>query len=88
MVTVLTFRPDTFAGDVDLAAIAELINICRAADGLENRTSVVKLQEKFVDPRFDTAHDLKLWRDRTGALVAAASLWRLDAKEVVMGRLE
>ncbi len=88
MVAALTFRPDVYTCDSDLAAIAQLINTCRTADGLESRTSVKKLRENFADPLFEITHDLRLWRDRAGQLVAAASLWRLAPKEVVMGRLE
>ena len=88
MVTALTFRPDAYTSDADLHAIAHLINTCRAADDVENRTSITKLQETFADPLFDIAQDLRLWRDRAGQLIAAASLWRHDPKEAVTGRLE
>ncbi|MGD1904656.1 MAG: GNAT family N-acetyltransferase, partial [Leptolyngbyaceae cyanobacterium] len=76
MATLLTFKPSFYTGERDLAAIAALINTCRAADGLEARTSVPRLQENFADPQFELGRDLRLWRDVTGALMAVAQLWR------------
>lgn len=85
-------NPEDLAADnIDLVAIAQLINICRTADGLESRTSTLKLHEKFAAPSFDLARDLKLWWNTTHELVAVAGLWRLtpqDPKEQVVGRLE
>ena len=76
MAAVSIFRPYAYTRDADLEAIADLINTCRAADDLERRTSVAKLREDFADPQFDIAHDLQLWRDDSGELVAVAELWR------------
>ena len=86
MATVSTFRPCTYASEADLDAIARLINICREADDLDSRTSVTDLQEDFASPRFDTAHDLRLWRDGAGELVAIAEFWHVpqpDQTEVL-----
>ncbi len=83
MATVSTFRPYAYTSDADLDVIADLINTCRAVDDLEHRTSVAKLKEDFADPQFDIAHDLQLWRDDTGELVAMAELWRRTQTEVL-----
>lgn len=76
MATLLTFKPESCVDEHDLAAIAALINTCRAADDLESRTTVPRLQEEFADPQFEVDRDLRLWRDQAGELIAMAQLWR------------
>ena len=87
MATVSTFRACTCSSDADLAAIAHLINTCRATDNLESRTSIKKLQENYADPFFDIVRDLRLWQDSSGELVAMAELWRSIPETEVVGRL-
>lgn len=70
------FWPASYSGAADLPAIAALVNICQAADNLENRTTPDKLQQDFADPTFDVAEDLRLWRNAEGQLMAMAELWR------------
>ena len=88
MAPVSTFRAYGYTRDAELDEIAQLINTCRAADNLENRTSATRLQENFADPEFDITCDLRLWRNSTGDLVAAAALWQLMPEQMVLGRLE
>ena len=88
MATVSTFRPHAYTSDAELAEIAHLINASRAVDDLERRTSVVKLREDFADPQFDIAHDLQLWRDDSGELVAVAELWRQTPQTEILGTVD
>lgn len=76
LTTGQAYKPCSFAGETDLPAIAELINLSQAAYNLENRTTATKLREDFADPTFDVDQDLQLWRNEAGALVAIAELWR------------
>lgn len=75
MATASTFREHTYTGEADLDAIASLINACREADDLDSRTSVRDLREAFASPGFDPDHDLRLWKDVQGNVVAMATLW-------------
>ncbi|MEM0981716.1 MAG: GNAT family N-acetyltransferase, partial [Cyanobacteria bacterium P01_H01_bin.58] len=87
MATALMFRSSEYVGEADLAAIAQLINTCRAADQQENRTSATKLQESFADPQFDITRDLRLWRGEKDDLMAVAELWRLLPHQEFLGVL-
>lgn len=77
-----------YTHEADLVAIANLVNICRAADNLENRTSVKKLQEDFADPTFKIDEDLRLWHRDDGELIAVAILWRLAPEQEFVGILD
>jgi mycothiol synthase len=88
MMTPLSlFTACRYGGDSELSAIAELINTCRAADNLEHRTTVTRLREDFADPTLDVEHDLQLWRDDRGDLIAFASLWRQTPEPALIGGL-
>lgn len=87
MVTVSTFQACPLTDQEELEQIVQLINTCRAADNLENRTSLRRVQEHLADPQFDQDRDLRLWRDRNGELVAVAWLWRSPPQAQVVGGL-
>ncbi|MEO0828515.1 MAG: GNAT family N-acetyltransferase [Cyanobacteria bacterium J06642_9] len=76
--SVITQHP--YRGEVDLEAIAALVNLCDAVDQLDRGTSVAELQESYTDPDFDPAQDVKLWHDETGRLLAHAELWRSEVE--------
>jgi mycothiol synthase len=71
--TTLTMR--AYAGEADLAPIAELLNLCDATDQLDDNYAVEDLRVEFGDPRLDAANDLRLWEDAGGQLVAFGQTW-------------
>lgn len=66
----------SYAGEVDLHAIVELLNSCEAHDRFDEGISFSELQSEFQDPALDLAHDLRLWHDADGHLVGFGQLWR------------
>jgi len=76
MATQMTLRTASFAGESDLAAIANLYNLCCRADHLDSWLSVDELREDLGEPDFDPAQDMRLWRDAAGELLVVAQLWR------------
>lgn len=71
--TTLIVRP--YAGEADLETIAQLCNICAAADRIDYYYSVNRLRANFTDPGFDPERDLRLWEDADGQLIALGELW-------------
>jgi ribosomal protein S18 acetylase RimI-like enzyme len=69
----LTMRP--YAGEADLAPITELLNLCDAADRLDDNYAIDDLRVEFADPRLDPANDMRLWEDGDGRLVAFGQTW-------------
>lgn len=87
MATLTNFCRQPLSSDTELEAIADLYNLCITVDDLDGGTSVRELQEDFNDPSFDRDQDLQLWRDRTGTLRAAATLWRPSSAHNTEGYL-
>lgn len=83
--TTLTRRP--YAGEMDLEAIANLINTCEAVDRMDKGTSVPELRRSFDDPAVDKARDLHLWEDADGRLVGFGRLWIAPTGEIIDGFL-
>ena len=69
------YRARPYAGDADLAAVAELLNTCSAADDLNDTYSIDDLRLEFADPDLDAAKNLRLWESEHGELVAFGDLW-------------
>lgn len=80
-----TMRP--YLGEVDLDAIANLVNACEAVDQLEAGTSVLELRQAFDEPSIDKARDIRLWQDANGQLIAIAQLWLPPTGAVIDGNL-
>ncbi|MDX2239814.1 MAG: GNAT family N-acetyltransferase [Leptolyngbyaceae cyanobacterium bins.302] len=80
-----TFKARSYAGEVDLPAIAELINFCKTADNQDGLVTVDELRDDYADPDFDVDRDLRLWTNATGALCAVASCWFPEPAEVKNG---
>ncbi|NJL23478.1 MAG: GNAT family N-acetyltransferase [Leptolyngbyaceae cyanobacterium SM1_3_5] len=77
----------SYANELDLQAIADLINACELVDQLEQGASVEELQLRFADPDFDLAHDLRLWEDAQGSLIGSGWMWIPPATDVQDGYL-
>lgn len=73
MSTIMTMRP--FAGATDVQAIVDLFNAIEAVDQVGFGTSVAELQIDLDNPMLDPAHNLVLWEDDRGTLVALGALW-------------
>ncbi len=82
-----TVRARAYAGDADLPAIAALLNLCAAHDGLHDRTAVADLRVVLTHPDIDPARDLRLWEDANGRLVAFAQLWVTPREDATEGGL-
>lgn len=78
--TTLTTRP--YAGEMDLEAIAELINACEAIDRLEEGTSMAELRQEINAPSVDRTRDLCLWEDND-RLVAFGQLWIPESGDIL-----
>jgi mycothiol synthase len=75
VVVTLTLTPRAYTGEADLPAIVDLINICEAADRLDESTTVDELRLEFAMPGVDLARDVRLWADEDGALLGFGQLW-------------
>lgn len=64
-----------YAGEADLAAIADLINTCKTADHLDGWVSVESLQHNFEDPNFHPDRDLRLWENEAKQVCGYAGLY-------------
>ncbi|MEG4286855.1 GNAT family N-acetyltransferase [Microcoleus sp. A006_D1] len=82
---IVSIRP--YAGDSDLEAIADLINICEKVDRLDEGTSISELQQEFNQPSRDLARDICLWEDASGKLIGFALLSISEPGEVIDGSL-
>jgi mycothiol synthase len=76
-----------FGGEADFPAIAELWNICEAADQAGEGTTVNQLRVEFADPWLDVARNVRLWEDGDGSLIAFAQLWTPNTDDLVQGRV-
>jgi mycothiol synthase len=85
LMLTLTMRP--YQGEADLQPIADLMNICYAADKLDDVTSIPELQSEFDTPSVDKSRDLRLWEDADGKLIACGFLWIAEPSEVIDGYL-
>lgn len=71
--TTITMRP--FAGEADLQAICDLLNVCDAVDKLDDNYAVNDLRQEFTNPQLDPARDLQLWEDANGQLIGFGQTW-------------
>jgi mycothiol synthase len=75
-VTTLTqFAARPYAGDADLPAIVDLLNLCGTSDRLDESFDVAGQREELTGPDVDQARDVRLWEDAEGRLVGYAQLW-------------
>ena len=79
----VTLTQRTVALPGDLAALAELINACEAADRLGQGTAVEELGESLTEPDLDLTRDSQLWLGPGGRLVAATLLRLRPAEDGV-----
>jgi mycothiol synthase len=87
MATQTLIQPVPYRSETDLEAIADLYNACDAVDKLDQGISPAELKEDYADPDFDLAHDLRLWWDRDGSLIAVGNVWRPTPNNQVQGYL-
>ncbi len=85
MITNLSVR--SYAGEINLEAIADLINTCESVDRLDEGTTISELQQEFNQPSLDVARDIRLWEDAEGNLIAFAQLSISEPGEVIDGWL-
>ena len=83
--TTITMRP--YAGEVDLEAIANFINLCNSANKLDVITSVSELRNDFNTPSFNQENDICLWEDTDNKLVGLGYLWITEPSDVIDGYL-
>ncbi len=74
MTTQTTFAARPYAGEADLSAILELINLS-AAEKQYDQMDLESLRHAMTNPTMDQARDLRLWDDANGRLVGAGTLW-------------
>ena len=65
----LAFQARSYAGEEDLAALADIMNICDAHDQIEESGSIDELREEYADPRFDASTHLLIWHAADGSAV-------------------
>lgn len=75
MITQTLFRARHYAGDTDLQAVCDLLNLCDAVGKLEDNYSLEDLRIELSSPDFDTERDLRVWHDSEDRLVAFGQMW-------------
>ncbi len=86
--TRFTARP--YAGDSDLQAICDLLNLCDEIDQLdEDYMTIDELRLRLNDPNLDKTRDMRLWEDQEGRLVGFGQTWipKQGEDHTVTGRL-
>ncbi|EDX76390.1 hypothetical protein MC7420_4646 [Coleofasciculus chthonoplastes PCC 7420] len=83
--SIITRRP--YRGEIDLDAIAHLINTCEIVDQLEEGTSVTELKQSFDDPSIDKERNLFLWQDADHQLIGFGRLWIVPTDTLIDGFL-
>jgi mycothiol synthase len=74
-VTTTEIAARHYAGEGDLAPIADFLNLCEAHDQVEEGTSAEELRVEFAEPGFDVARDVLLLEGADGQLVGFGQLW-------------
>ncbi|MBC8161452.1 MAG: GNAT family N-acetyltransferase [Roseiflexaceae bacterium] len=77
----MTFTGRAYAGDSDLQAVTDLLNLVDAADKLDDNYSVEELRIEFDDPQIDPARDLQLWHNQDDQLIAFSQMSMRDRDE-------
>ena len=86
MTTQTTFAARPYAGEADLPAIVDLMNLRALETGYE-QSDVEGVRHWISSPSLDPARDLRLWDDADGRLVGFGMLWvPLPGGDVVDGR--
>ncbi len=83
--TTITMCP--YRGEVDLEAIANLINTCEAVDQLDSGTSIPELRRSLNQPSLDPARDFCLWEDTNHQLLAFSGLRIPPTGDIIDGFL-
>src|SRR5690349_8268190 len=74
MTTQTRFTARPYAGEADLPAILELVNL-NAVERQYDQTDLEGVRHWFTNPTFDPTRDIRLWDDADGRLAAVATLW-------------
>ena len=74
MTTLTQFAARPYAGDADLQAIVDLLNLCDVRDTLDDSHNVESEREDLNSPDRDPARDVRLWEDAEGRLVGYGQL--------------
>src|SRR6266480_2431700 len=77
MITLTRFVARPYAGDADLPAVCDLLNLCNEVDQLRDEpyATVDETRRWFTSPELDPAHDIRLWTD--GERVLALGITRI-----------
>ena len=77
--TTLTQTARSYRGEEDLAALADLINICAKVEQNHEGKSLSQLRHDFEAPFFNLQEDLRLWEDEQGKLIGYGGIWLTDS---------
>ena len=75
MTTQILHKPRQYAGDADLQAVCDFLNLCDEVDKLDDNYAPDDLRTEFSSPDIDTDRDLRLWEDEEGRLVGFGQMW-------------
>ena len=74
MITRTSFKIRTFRGEEDLQPIVDLINAADAVDKTQDNSDINDLRIWVNQPGRDLEHDIRVWEDVDGRIVASAML--------------
>lgn len=77
--TTLAQKARSYRGEEDLAALADLINLCAEAEEDDEGTSASQLRHAFNEPSFNQQEDLRFWEDEQGKLIGYAEIWSTES---------
>src|SRR5690349_7368876 len=75
MTTGLMIKDRPFAGEADLPAVCDLLDLCDALEKLDDNYDVEALRLEFDHPDLDKTNDLHVWEDENGRLVGFGQMW-------------
>lgn len=64
-----------YAGDSDLQAVCDLLNLCDKTDKTDDSYTVEDLRLEFEHPKLNKEKDLRLWESGEGKLLGFGQLW-------------
>lgn len=83
--TLIKDRP--YAGESDLPAICDLLNLCDALEKLDDNYDLEALRLEFEHPDVDQTNDLHLWEDESGRLIGFGQTWIRTIEDATNGKV-
>jgi mycothiol synthase len=65
----------SYAGEKDLQAIANFLNLCETVDHFGQYYSESELRQDLSEPGFNPERDVRLWMNQSDHLIAYAQMW-------------